>query len=338
MALDFKTEFIRVSKHKPCGICGKPDWCAVSADGALALCMRQRAGSVKQAPNGANIHILNGRASQAHSAVSARHIRRCGNCGEGRADDERLHRVYHFLLTEGCLLKPEHGDHLLDKRGLSDTTVAANLYASCPSGNAWRVICAELRAQFGEKLHGVPGFYRDLKGGWQFVPCDGFFIPVRDVRGRIVGLQVRRDRDLKPKYLWFSTRPDKFPCGASSGAPVHYAKPDLARRSGSALLTEGALKADIISESEDVAVIAVAGVTAVNPETLAAQVQREIPELQSITIAFDMDWRHKPEVKDALLRVERAMAAHFKVMVRVWDIENGKGFDDLLLRNRGVAA
>lgn len=30
----------RVSKEKPCSVCRKPDWCTVSADGAVACCMR----------------------------------------------------------------------------------------------------------------------------------------------------------------------------------------------------------------------------------------------------------------------------------------------------------
>ena len=35
------TTWIRVSKHHPCLICSRPNWCAFSSDGAAALCMRQ---------------------------------------------------------------------------------------------------------------------------------------------------------------------------------------------------------------------------------------------------------------------------------------------------------
>ena len=34
------TDWLRVSRSKPCPICEKPDWCSVSADGAVALCQR----------------------------------------------------------------------------------------------------------------------------------------------------------------------------------------------------------------------------------------------------------------------------------------------------------
>jgi len=48
----------RVSKRKPCLICGKPDWCGISADGAICVCMRISEGSVKLTPNGGYLHVL----------------------------------------------------------------------------------------------------------------------------------------------------------------------------------------------------------------------------------------------------------------------------------------
>jgi len=33
-------EWVRVTRHHPCAICGKPDWCGVSTDGTLVCCMR----------------------------------------------------------------------------------------------------------------------------------------------------------------------------------------------------------------------------------------------------------------------------------------------------------
>ena len=34
-----------VSRHTPCPICGKPDWCRVSTDGTWAICRRANTGS-----------------------------------------------------------------------------------------------------------------------------------------------------------------------------------------------------------------------------------------------------------------------------------------------------
>jgi len=49
---------IRVSKSNPCPICGKPDWCSISSDGAKAICMRQEYGSKILTKNNGYLHIL----------------------------------------------------------------------------------------------------------------------------------------------------------------------------------------------------------------------------------------------------------------------------------------
>jgi len=47
-------EWIRVTRHRPCPICAKPDWCGVSADGEVACCMRVQ--SDRPARNGGWLH------------------------------------------------------------------------------------------------------------------------------------------------------------------------------------------------------------------------------------------------------------------------------------------
>ena len=46
----------RVTRSTPCPICGKPDWCSVSDNGEVALCMRMQSGM--PCKNGAWIHFL----------------------------------------------------------------------------------------------------------------------------------------------------------------------------------------------------------------------------------------------------------------------------------------
>ena len=48
--------WLRVTKKNPCPVCGKPDWCGVSADGTMAICMRRP--SPHPARNGGSLHIL----------------------------------------------------------------------------------------------------------------------------------------------------------------------------------------------------------------------------------------------------------------------------------------
>ena len=49
-------DWVRVTKSSPCPICAKPDWCCISADGAVANCMRIE--GAKTARNGGWIHRL----------------------------------------------------------------------------------------------------------------------------------------------------------------------------------------------------------------------------------------------------------------------------------------
>jgi len=46
----------RTSRHNPCPICRKPDWCTVAADGSVACCMRVQ--SDRPARNGGFLHRL----------------------------------------------------------------------------------------------------------------------------------------------------------------------------------------------------------------------------------------------------------------------------------------
>src|SRR5215510_3098464 len=49
--------FQRVSKKRPCRICGKPTYCGFSRDEGTSICMRISAGSRGPSRNGGNIHI-----------------------------------------------------------------------------------------------------------------------------------------------------------------------------------------------------------------------------------------------------------------------------------------
>lgn len=52
------TKWVRVTRHQPCPICTKPDWCGVSADGEVACCMRVQ--SDRPTRNGGWLHSIAG--------------------------------------------------------------------------------------------------------------------------------------------------------------------------------------------------------------------------------------------------------------------------------------
>ena len=48
----------RVSRRKPCPICGKPDWCLVAPDRSAAICARVEDASVKRCGDAGWLHVL----------------------------------------------------------------------------------------------------------------------------------------------------------------------------------------------------------------------------------------------------------------------------------------
>jgi DNA primase len=311
-----------------CPVCGRTHryHCSVTVDGGLALCRNR--GSDKQAEDGRFIHVLTTGWKQgfALSLPAAEQAK------EERADPDRLHAVYSKLLSK-LYLAPAHGDELLVNRGLSDTTIAYNLYASVPEDGEGDSLALKLSNEFD--LKGVPGFYR-VDGRWKFVTSgSGFYVPHRDERGRILGLQIRHDESQKPKYKWLSSngRPD----GTAATACIHFVKPDLAESSAKVIITEGALKADRISEFAGAPAVAIAGVSAVSPDSLITRLREALPRIKEVCLAFDMDWQDKSEVREALLKLLRRLkTTTWKVTGLEWEISAGKGYDDYLFNRLGI--
>ena len=316
----------RVSRKNPCPVCGKPDWCGVAEDGSLAVCMRVSDGSIRESGNNGFVHVLKERVRNDWEPPI--HQPAIEKAQPTIASIERRNAVY-AALFEGLELSGHHGSNL-ERRGLSDTEIARLLFASVPNEMTATAICTELSKRFD--LSGVPGFFR--KGErWQMAVAglSGFFVPVRDAQGRIQASQIRLDQG-DVRYLWFSSKDRND--GASSGAPVHFARTWRCVSTGEAIITEGALKADIIAEQLDCCVVAVPGVANFK-EDFGEWLRAQLPALRSVYIALDSDWHTNPEVERALLglfaTVEKAgLSGEFL------DWEGAKGLDDLL--SEGVTA
>jgi hypothetical protein len=255
-----------------------------------------------------------------------------------RAPIEHRDAIYSTLIRKHLTLSYEHKQKLL-ARGMSEQEIVRNGYASAPTPDDGDRIAREL-SDFG--LDGVPGFHK-YGGEWRMRNFGtGIFVPVRDEHLRIVGCQIRRDdvADGQPKYIWFSSAGK--PHGTSSSSPLHYARPHLLCGASEVLLTEGALKADVVSYFMDAPVIAAAGVHNFGQD-FAATLREKFPNLRTTFIAFDSDFRVKPQVRAALEKLMRELSgAGFKVRVRTWPPEY-KGIDDYLLafsqsNVKGVAA
>ena len=193
---------------------------------------------------------------------------------------ETRHAVYSALLSM-LSLAPDHMRNLLG-RGLTEQAICVNVYRTTPA-NGEKMLADQLLDD-GYDLAGVPGFFTDIKGQWSFVSSKrGILIPVRDIQGRIQGLQIRRDNADKRKYRWVSSADMRNGCGAEGW--VHLAGPVSER----VILTEGPMKADVVHCLTGRSALAVPGVNSIK---FLKRTLDELIELglRQVMTAFDMDF------------------------------------------------
>lgn len=217
-------------------------------------------------------------------------------------------------------LASDHRENLLS-RGLPEERLSALGYKTTPVAGM-TAIAKRLLAN-GYYLSGVPGFYRKQEQ-WSFLSeSRGILIPVRDLDGRIQGLQIRRDNTSKRKFRWVSSggRPD----GCRAEAWTHLAGTPRE----TVILIEGPLKADIVHELTGQTVLAVAGVNALS------HLEQQLTELQKlgtkkIMTAFDMDFLQNPHVENGYRNLTSTLEKMgFRYGTYLWDPQYN-GLDDYI--------
>lgn len=165
-----RNDWRRVSKAHPCPICGKPDWCAVSTDGAVALCHRVE--SSQRIGDGGWLHRLQDIPWQPRR----RRMRtvRLAQPNAARADLPQLAASYRAAVNTDCLyqLALELGLSTRSLQRLSIGWSAEQQAWSFPMTDAVGNVCGiRLRRPTGSKFA--------VKGG-----REGLFIPDRVGKGQ----------------------------------------------------------------------------------------------------------------------------------------------------------
>ena len=306
-------KWARVSKQSPCPICHKPDWCMVSMDRHAAICARTETDRPAGNKGAGWIHELD------HSATLPPQKPTPNAPQTPKASPDVLNAVYSALLGH-LPLSANHADNLRH-RGLTSEEIRGLGYRTLARYGR-REVVVRLGAF---KLAGVPGFYQE-SGGWRLAGPSGIAIPVRDMQGRIIGLQIRCDRTDAAKYRWISSR--GFDQGCSPGAPVHIAGRVAA--GADVWVTEGPLKADIAALRLGCTMLAVAGVgnwAGIIPIVLELKPGRVI-------IAFDMDKTSNSAVQ---LHANTLIATLIRHGIRTFEADWNpvfKGLDDLITEAR----
>ena len=312
-----------VSEEQPCEICGKADWCSREEDGPGAICRREgREGGLRKTDqSGADYWLYQlGNRGPVKKGVET-------FCEEAipRADVDTLHKVYSGLLQE-LTLSAEHVA-ALEHRGLDLDAYEPDFGYRTLDKNRGRAVGRMVEAGLEEFLERVPGFVlhepKDRTAGWILKGKDGLLIPVRDCQQRIIALLVRPDKWEKgSKYLYVSS---KKAGGAGPGNPAHV--PLFQGNTETVRVTEGVLKADIATALGGLLTI---GLPGVNGWQRAEEILRDLGA-KTVRLAFDADARKKRVVAGSLRQLANSVAkAGYKVELEVWNIEDGKGIDDLL--------
>lgn len=235
-------------------------------------------------------------------------------------DVDTRHKTYSALL-EKLSLAPDHRENLLN-RGLTDEDIRRFGYKTTPLVGM-NVIAKQLLTD-GNYLAGVPGFYKNGEDKWTFVTGKrGILIPVRDINGKIQGLQVRRDDVENRKFRWISSADRKDGCKAEGWVHVVGEVKPLA------VITEGPMKADVIHTLTGLTVISVPGVNALT-HLKPALISMKSRGLCEIKTAFDMDMLTNPNVRNGFMNLmEMLNGMDLKYGTYVWDARF-KGLDDYI--------
>jgi hypothetical protein len=314
----------RVTGSHPCPVCGKPDWCSLSADGTLAVCRRVEVGCWKSKTDKSGTPVYLHRLDGAAPAPSVPPPAPSAGQAVQRAGPDTLHRAYSGLLARLQLAQRHRA--ALRGRGLSDEQIDRRQYCTLPARGRAR-LARDLREQLGDALLSVPGFVvKPGAGGRPYVSlagASGLLVPVRGVAGLVVALLVRRDDagDGRGKYLYLSSvgaggpgpgSPAHVPLG--TGAPVETVR-----------LVEGILKADVAAALSGLPSVGAAGL-AWRP---AVPVLRALGT-RAVRLAYDADARCNPHVARALISTAAGLTgAGLAVELERWPAPH-KGIDDAL--------
>lgn len=344
----------RVSRKRPCLICGKPDWCSRTANDSISFCARVTAGADRLSRKerwGVFYHDRTLLDNPFWKTNEPRQFYQKQTEEIQPAPLEIRDFIYASLLRLSpaskyeCLTLGQKGLRERGLEGFSD-------YGALPcSASDRRDLAAQVRLLLNQTF---PAFVRENPRGLAHVP--GFWIndsgeaclwsekdfnrpmlliPYRNPWGKIQSCQIRFSGLInrgQKRYLWLSLPAMQ---SAGSGTPIHYANwrefgADCLDRP--VLVTEGALKADVVAKfCPQFLTVANSGVGCAHD--LLARITRS----KKVCLAFDNDYHENPAVIRQLSKLillisefEDSKSINKNIVILNWE-RRFKGIDDALL-------
>ena len=344
--------FARVSKKRPCRICGKPTYCGFSRDEGTSICMRISAGSRGLSRNGGNIHVHTEIPFITIQPRIMRPISQSIPLAPLEIRDAVFRELIKISPASNYMKELVAGPGGLLSRGLHKDD--ATRYGALPRTKQQRAALAGILNDYvcghfpehatsysGTGVVGVPGFWQELSGAvhiWKprnyLMPL--LVVPYKDANGLIQACQIRlHAKDISSdenRYCWLSSPQERH--GTSSGTPIHFTFVKQKLPPGeTVLITEGALKADtVVRFRPNARVIAASGVTCSHDELVKAA------RPYTALIAFDADYKTNPAVCRQLARLivqrlndSREQQIRSTTNVLCWNEANG--IDDAVRAN-----
>ena len=348
------SRYKRVSRKRPCLICGKPDWCSRTANDSISFCARTTSGADRLSRREGWGVFYHDRSLLDNSFWTKNEPRQFDKKQTEEiqlAPLEIRDFIYATLLRLSPASKYECltiGQKGLRERGLENFSD----YGALPCSASHRKdLAAQIRLLLNQNF---PSFVRENPRGLAHIP--GFWIndsgeaclwsekdfnqpmlivPYRNPWGKIQSCQIRFSGSInrgQKRYLWLSMPSMQ---SAGSGTPIHYANwrdfgADCLDRP--VLVTEGALKADVVAKfCPQFLTVANSGVGCARD--LIARITRG----KKVCLAFDNDYHENPsvirQIAKLILVISELNDTNLIIrntVILVWE-RKFKGIDDALL-------
>ena len=338
------TGYRRVSKKRPCCICGKPDWCSTTATETISFCARSTFNADRVSRSGWGVyyeHSFDRNFNRSFYRIPNRKTTARLNPLASPARRDAMYRKLIELSPASTNCEIINGRGGLSERGIVDHTPYGVIPRTVDERNILtqtliKEISNEVEGNF--QFKGIPGFWEDNFGTlrlWSRFDSDYelMLIPFVGPDGLIQACQIRFMRYVENKsggYVWLSSSKERMGC--SPGSPLHHADP-FSNSHRPVLVTEGALKAATAQKYlKERYVVGNSGVATAHRDIVATARGRELE------IAFDNDSFTNPHVARALaglihLRLSDQNAYSYESEVRIltWD-RHIKGIDEALLK------
>lgn len=275
---------------------------------------------------------------------------------EHRADDEVIQNVFEvFAKGETVIegkedpLSETHRKHLMDERGLTEEEIAKMGYFTIPSRSSRYIknFLLALEETYGYDhlmLKGVPGFYKKKddtsKRAFTFLSKKGIGIPVRNVEGNIVGIQIRKDVAKKgeSRYIWlsssFANDEEELEFGTGSGSPIHVSQPEHVKYPYLLFITEGIFKSEAIAKQYGTHALSIQGIQNWKNDlisTIHELEERQNHPFANIMVMFDADISSNLHVFEATAEMVSVLEElDVNIHYAWWEKEYGKGIDDVI--------